>query len=62
MTGRPSLPVLMEILDLPGSYPDEGEARQKETEGRGEVNDVRHKGRSGRNTVINILIYLHLTG
>lgn len=61
MTGRPSSPVLTEILDLPGSCPDEGEAQQKETEGRGEVNEVRNR-RNGRNTVINILIYLHLTG
>lgn len=61
MTGRPSSLVLTEILDLPGSCPDEGEAQQKETEGRGEVNEVRHRRRNGRNTVIKILIYLHLT-
>lgn len=35
MTGRPSSPVLSEILDLPGTCPNEGEARQEETEGRG---------------------------
>lgn len=62
MTGKPSLPVLTEILDLPGSCPDEGEARQKETEGSGEVNEVRRRRRNGRNTLISILIYLHLTG
>lgn len=62
MTGRPSSPVLTEILDLPGSSPDEGEAQQKETEGRGEVDEVKHRRKNGENTVINILIYLHLTG
>lgn len=45
MTERLSSPVLTEILDLPGSCPDDGKAQQKEAEEREQVNEVRHRWR-----------------
>lgn len=43
MTGRPSSPVLSEILDLPGTCPNEGEGRQEETEGRGKWSETQEE-------------------